>query len=183
MVTIYSPVHQKHSPGLEFYEGTLKPYQDVTERVRLVLQAIQDTKLGPITIPDDFGLKPILSVHTVDYVEYLHHAYRRWVDSGGIPEGVYPDSFPVRRMNRRPVRPSALAGYYSFDLTAIIVDGTWDAAYQAAQCALTAARGIAEGEPAAFALCRPPGHHAHADLCGGYCFLNNAAIAADWLSK
>ncbi len=183
MHIVYSAAHEKHRPELEFYEGELKHYHDAPERTHIVLEAVRAANLGPVVLPHDFGIEPILAVHTPDYVAYLQGAYRNWVDTGGIPAGVYPDSFPVRRMSRRPTRPSALAGYYSFDITAIIVEGTWDAAYQSAQCALTAAAQVASGQRAAFALCRPPGHHAHADLSGGYCFLNNAAIAADWLCR
>jgi acetoin utilization deacetylase AcuC-like enzyme len=183
MHIVYSASHEKHHPILEFYEGELKHYHDAPERAQMILDAVHAARIGPVVGPSDFGLGPILAVHTVDYVAYLQDAYRNWIATGGIPAGVYPDSFPARRMSRRPTRPSALAGYYSFDITAVIVEGTWEAAYQSAQCALTAASQVASGDRAAFALCRPPGHHAHADLSGGYCFLNNAAIAADWLAR
>tara|TARA_R100000935_G_scaffold58146_1_gene94125 strand:- start:99 stop:845 length:747 start_codon:yes stop_codon:yes gene_type:complete len=69
-------------------------------------------------------------------------------------------------------------GYYSFAAETSITEGTWDAACASANVALTAQSLVANGDPAAFALCRPPGHHAHADLFGGYCFFNNAAISA-----
>ena len=73
-------------------------------------------------------------------------------------------------------------GYYSFDAGTPITAGTWQAAQSSADVAVTSARLLAEGgHPAIFALCRPPGHHAATDLYGGYCFLNNAAIAAQYL--
>ena len=182
MHIVYSTKHALHQPELEFIDGEMKHYHETADRAQLILDAVVVARIGPVVPPKDFGIEPIIAVHTADYVAYLRDAYRNWIDTGGVPAGVYPDSFPVRRMNGRPTRPSALAGYYSFDLTAVIVDGTWQAAYDAAQCALTAAELIRAGEKSAFALCRPPGHHAHADLCGGYCFLNNAAIAAHWLT-
>ena len=91
-----------------------------------------------------------------------------------------PMAWPTRHLRQR--RPSAidgLLGFYSFDAGTPITAGTWRAAYGSAQVALTAARLIADGsQGVVFALCRPPGHHAAVDLYGGYCFLNNAAIAA-----
>ncbi len=183
MQIVYSTRHSRHHPALEFFEGELKKFQETPERATIVLEALTAGQIGPVVAPDDYGLGPITALHSPDYIEYLQHAYERWVADGGIPAGVYPDSFPVRRMLHRPTKLSALAGYYAFDLTAIIVAGTWEAAYDSAQCALTAAHTVSLEGGAAFALCRPPGHHAHADLCGGYCFLNNAAIAANWLAS
>jgi acetoin utilization deacetylase AcuC-like enzyme len=72
-------------------------------------------------------------------------------------------------------------GYYTFDSSSPIVEGTWDAALAAARSAMTAAALVVEGAPAAYALCRPPGHHAGRSSYGGYCFLNNAALAAQYL--
>ncbi|MCL5998350.1 MAG: histone deacetylase family protein [Chloroflexi bacterium] len=189
MQTIFSDLHARHHPGLEFYEGELKHYHDTPNRAQIVLDALRSAGCAAPSAPQDFGLDPILAVHRADYVTYLQRAYADWVGDGGIPAGVFPDVFPMRSAMRhggrilRPTKPSALAGYYSFDLTAIIVEGTWEAVYHSAQCALTAARIVHAGAPAAFALCRPPGHHAHADLCGGYCFLNNASIASHWLAS
>jgi acetoin utilization deacetylase AcuC-like enzyme len=88
----------------------------------------------------------------------------------------------LRRWQRKPTSFVGRAGYYSFDLNAPLVAGTFPAALMAANCALSGAQAIANGERTAFALCRPPGHHAGRDHCGGYCYLNNAAIAAKWLS-
>src|SRR5512143_168039 len=187
MQTIYSEHHHLHHPQLEFFEGRLSKYQDTPERAQIILDAVRDAQLGDIRPPEDAGLEPILAVHHAHYIHYMQHAYANWIADGGVPDGVYPDTFPVNRaphdMRHRPTRPGGLAGYYSMDLTAILVAGTWDAAYHAAQCALTAADLARRGERAVFALCRPPGHHAHADLCGGYCFLNNAAIAAHALTR
>ena len=85
-------------------------------------------------------------------------------------------------MSRRvPASIHGRLGYYSFDAGAPMTAGTWKAAYAAAQVALTAADLLANGEASAFALCRPPGHHASKAYLGGYCYLNNAAIAAQSL--
>jgi acetoin utilization deacetylase AcuC-like enzyme len=181
MQTIYTERHADHHPQLEFFEGELKPYHDSPKRAHIILQAIRQSALGPVSEPEDHGLEPILAVHDAEYVAYLQRAYATWIAEGGIPAGVYPDTFSTRRVGHRPTQIAALAGYYSSDLTAIITAGTWQAAYWSAQCALTAAHQVLNGARACFALCRPPGHHAAADMCGGYCFLNNAAIAAQAL--
>jgi acetoin utilization deacetylase AcuC-like enzyme len=94
-----------------------------------------------------------------------------------------PSGFPARglRRDRRPGGISGAMGYYAFDASTPIVAGSWDAAIAAARCAMTAAALVTEGEGAAYALCRPPGHHAGRGSYGGYCFLNNAALAAQAL--
>ena len=181
MQTIYSERHAGHNPALEFFEGELKHYHDSPDRAQIILHAVEQVALGPVTQPHNYGMPPICAVHDAAYLDYLQRAYADWIAEGGIAAGVYPDTFPSRpslRYMHKPTKLSALAGYYSMDLTAIITAGTWQAAYCSAQCALTAAHRVHEGERACFALCRPPGHHAAADMCGGYCFLNNAAIAA-----
>lgn len=181
MRVIYSDKHRLHHPTREYWEGELLPFYECPRRAEVILQAVQAAGLGPVSAPEDFGLDPILAVHDAGYTRYLQGAYAAWVASGRNRSGVHPDTFAARGMTHRPADIALQAGYYSHDVTTIITQGTWEAAYAAAQCALTAARCVAGGERAAFALCRPPGHHAHSDLSAGYCFLNNAAIAAQWL--
>jgi acetoin utilization deacetylase AcuC-like enzyme len=97
-----------------------------------------------------------------------------------------PATFALRRLPHLPSSILGRAGYYIMDLSAVITDGTYDAARAAADCALSAAHAISnkvETDRAAFALCRPPGHHAGPDYAAGYCFINNAAVAAQWLSS
>ena len=181
MRVIYSDRHQLHHPAFEYWEGDLVPYYECPQRAEIILSAVRATGFGPVIPPTDFGLGPILAVHDADYVHYLQHAYDAWVASGRNPNGVHPDVFSFRGMTHRPNDLVLQAGYYSHDVTPIITRGTWEAAYASAQCAITAAQAVTSGDSSAFALCRPPGHHADADFSAGYCFLNNAAIAAQWL--
>ncbi|MCS7061868.1 MAG: histone deacetylase family protein [Anaerolineae bacterium] len=183
MRVIYSDKHHLHDPPLEYWEGEMLPFYESPRRAEMILRAVRAAELGPIDAPSDFGLDPILAVHDADYVHFLQHVYPAWVAGGRNPKGVHPDTFAMRGMVRRPRDLALQAGYYSHDVTTVITAGTWQAAYDAAQSALTAAHWVAKGEPAAFAVCRPPGHHAHSDLSAGYCFLNNAAIAAHWLTE
>jgi acetoin utilization deacetylase AcuC-like enzyme len=151
-------------------------------RAAIIAEALAAAGFPVPTAPRAFGTGPILAVHTQEYVAYLERAYRRWVAAGRSPEGVIPSTLPLGGMSGRPTAPTAEAGRYCFDLSAPIVAGTYAAARCAADAALTGAALLLEGQRAAYALCRPPGHHAMPALAGGYCFLNNAAIAASHLS-
>ena len=181
MQIIYSPDHARHNPELEFLDGRLVPYYESPDRLEIIRAALVAAKIGPIVSPHTFGMAPILSVHTAEYLSFFEHAYERWVAAGGAEEGVLPTTFAVRHMHRHSPDPLAEPGYYCFDQSGVIVADTFAAACQSAQVALTGAALLLDGERSAYALCRPPGHHAAADLYGGYCFLNNAAIAAQYL--
>lgn len=181
MKTVYAPTHLLHAPAKEFLDGRLIDVFETPLRAELILRAVRDAQLGPVLPPDDLGPGPIRRIHAADYLEFLQSAYGLWVAEGRDPAALYPDTFFKPPFLHRPTRPGALAGIYMMDLSAPLTGGTWLAAYWSAQCALTAARLIQQGEHAAFALCRPPGHHAHANIAGGYCYLNNAAISAQWL--
>jgi acetoin utilization deacetylase AcuC-like enzyme len=181
MLTVYSPAHLAHAPAKEFLNGNLVDVFESPRRAENILEAVRQARLGEIIAPKDFGIAPIRVVHDADYIEFLQTAHAQWIADGQLTDTVYPDTFLKPGFMHRPTRIGAVAGIYAMDLSAPIVSGTWHAAYQSAMCALTATE-IARGdERAAFALCRPPGHHAHANTCGGYCYLNNAAIAAQLL--
>jgi acetoin utilization deacetylase AcuC-like enzyme len=147
----------------------------------MVLQRVRDTALGDVIAPTRFGRDVLHRVHDAEYVEFLASAWRDWT-AGGYGGEAIADCWPGRRMSQR--RPDAIKGrmaYYAASVETSIGEGTWEAAQAAADVALSAAALVAGGAPSAFALCRPPGHHASADQYGGYCFLNNAALAAQAL--
>ena len=181
MVTIFSPDHALHDAPHEFLDGKLIVPHEVPIRVQMILDALEGAGIGPIQPPRAFDLNPIRAVHDDDYLAYLALAYERWVAAGGAAAAVLPSTLAVRWMSRRSVGPLVAPGYYSFDLSAPIVAGTYRAARAAADAALTGAALLLEGQRLVYALCRPPGHHAGRDLYGGYCYLNNAAIAAQFL--
>jgi len=189
MFVIYSETHRQHSPTFEILEGGDKvPIFEKPARMDTILGALQQRDWAILRAPDDFGLAPILAVHAPDYVEYLQTGYPAWLAEGGQIGQSGADTlllaaaFPPRRALGKPTSSAGRAGYYSFDLSCPIVAGTYAAALTAAHCALTGAQLIATGERAVFALCRPPGHHAGRDFAGGYCYFNNAAIAAAHLA-
>lgn len=182
MEIVYTAAHQLHQPAYEVCEGRLVPYYETAARVVTIQAALEQAGYGPWHEPRDFGLEHLLRVHSADYINYLAQAYERWVAAGGSSEAVLPEAFPQRRLQQRSSDIRAQAGYYSFDLGAPIVAGTFAAARAAANAALTGAALLHAGRRSVYVLCRPPGHHAASDLCGGYCYLNNAALAADYLA-
>jgi acetoin utilization deacetylase AcuC-like enzyme len=181
MLTIYSSDHRLRSARTELYGGELVRPHESPERAEIVLDRIGTERLGEVIAPEKFGLDPVLRVHDAGYVEFLRHAWDEWTAAGNRGEAI-PDCWPSRRMTpRKPSSITGKLGYYAMAGETSISAGTWEAACAAADVALTGAARIQRGERAAFALCRPPGHHAAHDLYGGYCFLNNAAIAAQYL--
>lgn len=181
MHTFFSEHHALHATAGLIVDGQPFETDEVPARAETLEAAVRAAGLGPVTAPKDFGLEPILEVHDPGFVAFLQTAY---ADSAAFfkkAEPVFPSTFSVRRGVRRPTGFLGQAGYYAFGIGSPLLEGTWDAAYWSAQCALSAAEAVRNGQPAAYALCRPPGHHAASDLYGGFCYLNNAAIAARWL--
>jgi acetoin utilization deacetylase AcuC-like enzyme len=163
-----------HAPAGEFFNGAMHPPAEHPGRVDAILQAI-----GPTQTPADAGIGPLSRVHSATYLDFLRTAHDEWRVAGRDGDA-FPYTFPV--VGRRPLnlgRIDALLGQFSFDTSTPIAAGTWDAAYWAAQTAIAAANSVIGGDRTAFALCRPPGHHAGADYLGGYSYLSNAAIAAE----
>jgi acetoin utilization deacetylase AcuC-like enzyme len=178
MQIVYSEAHRRHATDDVQVEGHPLDSKDGPARVDTILDAMQSAQWGPVIEPADHGLGPILAVHDADYVSFLRSAYDESAAYFKEAGPVFTWTFAVRHAARKPRGFLGLKGYYAFGWGTPILEGTWDAAYWSAQCALTAADLVRDGERVAYALCRPPGHHAAADLYGGYCYLNNAAIAA-----
>jgi acetoin utilization deacetylase AcuC-like enzyme len=181
MRVVHSPLHARHDGGMELHRGALVPSYESPARADHILRAIEAAGLSCME-PRDHALSALHSVHDPAYVHFLRTAYARW-QGEGRDGSMLPSGFPARglRRDRVPHGINGAMGYYAFDAGTPIVAGTWDAAFAAARCALTAAALVAEGDRSAFALCRPPGHHAGRSVYGGYCYLNNAALAAQAL--
>jgi acetoin utilization deacetylase AcuC-like enzyme len=178
MQIIYSRHHTDHAPHTALVEGCPFDTPEVPARAEIILRALQEACLGHVSEPTDYGLQPIRAVHDADYLDFLQTANADSEAYFGEPGPVMTWTFASRHAARKPKGFLGLKGYYAFGRGTPIMEGTWRAAYWSAQCAITAADLVRRGEPVAYALCRPPGHHAAADLYGGYCYLNNAAIAA-----
>ena len=185
MKVFYSEEHRKHEPPFEVFDGGLRTaYLENADRMDRILKALQQVDWMEICEPRDFGLEPILAVHDRDYIDFLASCWTEWLASEAADKSVLlPATFALRRHPQKPAGLLGRAGYYLMDLSACIVEGTYTAALASVNCALGAAEAVANGDWMAFALCRPPGHHAGKDYAGGYCFINNASVAANWLSS
>jgi acetoin utilization deacetylase AcuC-like enzyme len=174
MRCFWDPRQLAHAPARELCDGDFVPFAESPARAAAIVGA-----LGPAEAPTDHGAAPLAAVHTPAYLEFLRGAHRAWRQAGRDGEAV-PYAWPVvRRRALALERIDARLGRYSFDATSPVAAGTWEGAYWSAQTALGALDAVLAGEKAAFAACRPPGHHCGADYLGGYCYLNNAAIAAE----
>lgn len=178
MKTIYSARHALHNPRLELRPGTFADYQETPQRALYIRNAIRERGLGTVAAPQDFSLAPILAVHDEAYVTFLQNAHAAW-EKLGYPGDAFADSFNVQHPNSPPPKEIlGKLGFYTADGCVPITATSWEAIKGSAFAALTAHARIAEGDSSVFALCRPPGHHATRRVAAGYCYLNNAAIAA-----
>lgn len=180
MFTIYSDVHRGHFGKSELIDGVFHPSFECPSRADQILSSINDMSIGPVLESKDFGLAPVLRIQDAEYVTFLKTAWERWTAEGNTFDllSLVSPNGELRRSGLKSENLLAQMGWYSFDMVTPIMVGTWNAAYSAAQVALTAQEKIGVRERSAFALCRPPGHHAGANFMAGFCYFNNAAIAA-----
>ena len=181
MITVFSDKHRLRNAKTELYGGQLVTPFESPSRADIVLERIKREKLGEIIKPLDFGIDPVLALHDAGFVEFLKNAWVEWLKTGFDGEAI-ATCWPARRMsNRIPKFIEGKVGYYSMSSETSISKGTWEAADISKDVALTGAEYLLKrNQKGVFSLCRPPGHHAALDMFGGYCFLNNAAISAQW---
>jgi len=172
----FHPEQLKHHPKTYFSRGKMRTPQEVPERADIILRAVEHLGFRA-SIPEDYGLEPILAVHSDAYLEFLREAHARWMSVDEDWGHEVTSNIFVREPNAKK-GVLAEAAFYLADGSCPVGEHTWSSAYWSAQSALAGARAIANGAKAAYALCRPPGHHARRDAAGGFCYLDNAAIAA-----
>jgi acetoin utilization deacetylase AcuC-like enzyme len=193
MLVVHNPEHARHAGRHEMFRGRLVACHEVPQRLDHVLAELRHRGIGPLLTPldmhagEDAAFEALLRrVHAPRYLDFLARAWNDWValDPANAGLDALPSVWPVRgfRSDVEPDNFAARLGLYSFDAGTPLTAGTWIASRTGAHGAVLAARAVASGSvPSAFALSRPPGHHAGADFFGGYCFLNNAALAAQAL--
>ena len=185
MIAFYNRHHALHQGKMEMFRGQLVPCFEVPARVDHVLAQLERRKLGPVHHPATFDEAVLAGIHTPVYLNFLQQAWDDWVaqDPSNATRDALPSVWPNHglRNDVLPANFAARMGRFAFDAGSPLTSGTWVAAREGAFCALSAAHAVADGARSAFALSRPPGHHAGADFYGGYCFLNNAALAAQAL--
>jgi acetoin utilization deacetylase AcuC-like enzyme len=190
MITFFTPKHHLHAPEYEFFRGERVACFESPSRADFVQEEL--VKRGhEIREPSVDSTSVLRQVHSARYLAFLESAWAQWVavDAGNAARQPFPSVWPVRtlRSDVEPQNFTAKLGLYSMDNGTPMVAGTWAAAKAGADAAASAAGQVSNGSPhgspvkAAFCATRPPGHHAGADFMGGYCFLNNAAVAAQTL--
>ena len=185
MKVVVSESHRLHAPGREYSRAGMGLYPETPARVDAILRGLGEAGLLEAIEPGACGAQALRTVHDGEYLTFLEGVYGVWERAGGRRELTaavfaprHSGQHSGRHSGARPPRdPLGQMGYYGYDTTPLVA-GTWQAARAAAACALTAADVVAAGGGVAYALCRPPGHHAGPDSFGGYCYLNNAALAA-----
>ena len=182
MIFFFSPLHERHAPAEEFFRGKRVPCFETPARATLVREALL-ARGHELREPTHDAAPLLARVHAPRYLAFLESAWGQWLalDPDHASEQPFPAVWPVRTL-RSDVEPAdfvARLGLYSMDNETPMSEGTWAAARAAADAAASAAALVSSGARAAFCATRPPGHHAGRDFMGGYCFLNNAAIAAE----
>jgi acetoin utilization deacetylase AcuC-like enzyme len=184
MRVVYTPAHLRHDPHVEFENSRAhRPYEHIgrAEAIRAAIEADGNFQFEE---PASWGTDPIEAVHDPGLVRFLTTAWAEYQAAAGPAREVVPDVFyrPGLRNKMTPaVEPASVLGrlgWWCFETTTPLTEGTYDAARGAVDTALTATAAVLDGESVVYGLCRPPGHHASTSNYGGYCFFNNAAVAA-----
>jgi acetoin utilization deacetylase AcuC-like enzyme len=184
MKVVHTSRHLGHDPQVEIEASTLQPAFEHIGRAEAIHTALRADPTFELLEPGDWGTAPIEAVHEAGLIRFLHDAWSEYQHYRPNTREVVPDVFlrPELRAGMDPTtEPEAIEarlGWWAYEVTTPITEGTFDAALGAVDTALSATSLVLGGERAAYGLCRPPGHHAGSSLYGGYCFLNNAAIAA-----
>ncbi len=178
MKIVRSDDHRLHFPAGEIFNGELVRPFECPERWEYVVAALETVGLTDFVEPETVEESLLHAVHDPGYLDFLQTAWKQWIETGASGDMI-PTCFPVRRMVQEiPDNIDGKLGYYAFAAETSITSGTWIAAHASASIARTAQRLVSKPGDVTFALCRPPGHHAARDYFGGYCFLNNVAVAA-----
>ena len=180
MKTFYAEEQKHHDPKGFLSSGAPKPNPERPERTERLLAGARAAG-STVHRPNNYGLGPIAAVHGPEYLEFLQNIHQRWQLLPGASAEVVPNIHPFTRTGSYPASAVGQAGYHMADTSCPISAETWESACWSSWSAVGAAESVMSGAPAAYALCRPPGHHAFADVAGGFCFINNSAVAAQRL--
>jgi acetoin utilization deacetylase AcuC-like enzyme len=182
MKVIFTDVQKKHYPHSFFASGTPQPNPEVPERADRLLSAAKSSGLIHEK-PEDYGLEHITKVHTERYLKYLENIHIRWSRIEGGSTEVVPGIHPDRRDGGYPASAVGQAGWHHADSASPVSAETWESSLWSAHTAAHAANAVLAGDRTCYALSRPPGHHATREVASGFCYLNNAAVAAAVLLK
>jgi acetoin utilization deacetylase AcuC-like enzyme len=186
MITLYDPVQRLHSPDTFIVAGRPQPIPETPARIEMLLQGVH-TVDSEVRVPPAIDLDVLALVHDRRYLEFLDNLRERWAHVPGASAIPQPNVYAIGRASLPPAGyPDAVvgqAGYHLGDGACPVTETTVAAAKASAACAVEAARLVLKGEQLTYALCRPPGHHAASDLAAGFCYFNNAALAAEIVTR
>ena len=180
MRVVHTERHRLHRPSQFIKRGRPAPTPEVPERGDAILASLRAAG-HPVEEPPDLGLGPVRAVHSAGLIDFLATGYARWRELPDAGEEMIPNVHPGPRFRTRPQSVVGQLGYHTSDSACPIGPGTWEAVLAVAHATAHAADIVMQGARASYALCRPPGHHAAYDTAGGFCYLNNAAVAAQRL--
>jgi acetoin utilization deacetylase AcuC-like enzyme len=175
---VYAPLKVLVTPQHQLHHVRERGYVERPVRVERILQQVRSLAGVEIVEVKEHPEEAITAVHDPDFVRYLREVCLKLSDG----QAVYPYVFPIRHRARKPVDDEVQSGYYCIDTFTPLTHNAYIAARAAVNCALTGAELVRRGEQLAYAVCRPPGHHAESAVYGGFCYFNNASIAANVLS-
>ncbi len=189
MKVVYTPAHLGHDPKTGIEQSGIGPAFEHVGRAEAIRETLQADSRFNFVAPFDWGLGPIEAVHDHGLISFLGTGWAEYQEAVGPTPDVTPDVFyrpALRRGMSARSEPTSIhgrLGWYCFETTTPLTIGTFEAALSAVDTALTTTQIVLAGERSAYGLCRPPGHHATSGLYGGYCFFNNAAIAANHIAS
>lgn len=169
-----------HDPQFRLENGNVIQNPDRPERVDLLLDGAKRAGLTRHA-STDHGMAPLAALHTPRYLNYLGSIHERRRKEYPDLSEVVPSRFCLDPQRHYSPETEAQIGFHNADTSCPVGPHSWDAIYWSAQTALSAADDILDGAQASYALSRPSGHHAYQEIAGGFCFLNNSAIAAEYL--
>ncbi len=180
MKAVFSALQMGHAPTRYLSKGNIVPYPETPERVRVLLEGARQAGAS-ICASRRFDVSIYRNVHFKGYLDFLKDAHGRWLQIEGAGPELMASIRPTVNANIASEHILGLAGRFMMDFSCAITAQTWRSAEASAMTAVTAADLVLKGDALAYALCRPPGHHAYSNRCGGFCYLNNSALAAQYL--
>jgi acetoin utilization deacetylase AcuC-like enzyme len=182
---VYTLRHRLHHPEHEIEGGRVQEPFEHPGRAEIIRATLAADETFEFVAPDEWGTDPIDAVHEPGLVRFLEIAWEEYQRFHPHTHDVVPDVFALPAIRagmeagREPASIGMRLGWWCFETTTPITHGTYAAARSSVDVAMTAADHVLTGDPVAYGLCRPPGHHAARGVYGGYCFFNNAAVVAN----
>jgi acetoin utilization deacetylase AcuC-like enzyme len=180
MKAIFAAAQLSHAPSRFLSMGNIVDYPEAPERARRLLEGAR-TAGALIHAARSYPQEIFAKVHRPNYLQFLAHGFEEWSAIPGSGPELMSSLRPLLRHSGAPLHVLGRAGTFQMDYACPITADTWKSVQASAFTALTAADLILRGEPVAYALCRPPGHHAYHNRAGGFCYLNNCALVAEQL--